>query len=123
MPAVWPTVAHIGQRSGDGRIASLLVGHRPDDFAQPSVVLRPHPVEQTDRHRQRTACFTSAVIRASTSVVSSITAKETGQNGPSSRLASAWNSNVEYRTLNLDLGLKKQMTLPFLPSVAQAGMP
>ena len=52
-----------------------------------------------------TAFFTSSAIRASERGVSSVTANETGHISPSSRRASGWNSNVEYRTLNFDAGL------------------
>ena len=59
---------------------------------------------------QLTAFFTSASIRASSAAVNSVRAKDTGHMAPSSSLASAWNSNVAYRTLNFEAGLKKQKT-------------
>ena len=67
-----------------------------------------------------TAFFTSSTIRFSAAGVSSVTAKATGKSSPSSTFASGWNPNVEYRTLNFDLGWKKQMVLP---SLAYAGIP
>ena len=63
---------------------------------------------------QPPAFLTSSAICFSTAGVSFATANETGHISPSSRAASGWNSNDAYRTLNFDLGLKKQMTLPSL---------
>ena len=64
------------------------------------------------RLRQPTAFLTSAAILASTSAVSSVSAKSVGHMAPSSRFASSLKPSVAYRDLNLSALLKKQTTLP-----------
>jgi hypothetical protein len=55
---------------------------------------------------QLTAFCTSAAILASSSAVSSFSAKEVGHMLPSSRLAAALKPNVAYLSLNFDAGVK-----------------
>jgi DNA-binding NtrC family response regulator len=55
---------------------------------------------------QLTAFLTSAPILASSSAVSSVSAKAVGHMLPSSRFAVALNPNVAYRSLNFEAGVK-----------------
>ena len=69
--------------------------------ADPDVLAIKHTVYRTSDDSP----LVPSLIRASERGVSLVTAKLTGQISPSSRRASGWNSNVEYRTLNFDAGL------------------
>jgi hypothetical protein len=63
---------------------------------------------------QRIAFFTSAAIRASSAVLSFVSAQDVGHMLPSSRIASSSKPNVAYLDLNLSAALKKQTSLPSL---------
>ena len=95
----------------------------------PAVHATPAPARHTPRgpreatnHRirgsvdtaQRTACFTSAAILASSAAVNAVSAKATGHMAPSSRFAATSKPKVAYRDLNLSAAWKKQTTLPSL---------
>src|SRR5215213_4590920 len=63
---------------------------------------------------QLTACFTSALIVASSAAVNCLSAKEVGHMPPSSRFALSLKPNVAYLDLNFCALWKKQTTLPSL---------
>src|SRR5512143_1237979 len=73
-----------------------------------------------EQRPQLTACFTSALILASSAAVNSFSAKATGHRAPSSRFAVSLKPNVAYLVLNFCAVWKKQTTLP---SLAYAGIP
>src|SRR5438132_7821065 len=78
------------------------------------------PSNPTDTRPQLTACFTSALILASSLAVNSFRAKTTGHMAPSSRFAASLKPSVAYLVLNFCAGWKKQRTSP---SLAYAGIP
>jgi len=104
LPEPETPVKTVRRRFGMSRLTSLRLFSRA-----PRISMAPQSVASG----QPAAFFASSTIRASTAGVSFVTANALGHISPSSSAASGWNPKVEYRTLNFDLGWKKQMTLPF----------